>query len=78
MRYFGLRSFGRLYGGLLVAVSIGTAIGPLVAGAIFDHLGNYSLFLMLAIACMAISATALLSLRGSREFRPEPLPAAAT
>lgn len=70
MRYFGLRSFGKLYGGLLVAVSIGTAAGPLVAGAVFDHFGSYDVFLMLAIACMAISAIALLSLRGSREFRP--------
>jgi MFS family permease len=78
MRYFGLRSFGKLYGGLLVAVSIGTALGPLAAGAMFDHFRSYAGFLLLAIACMAISALALLSLRGSREFRPAPMTAAAT
>lgn len=77
MRYFGLRSFGKLYGGLLVAVSIGTALGPLTAGAMFDHFRNYGAFLGLAIACMAASALALLSLRGSREFRPAPMTAAA-
>jgi MFS family permease len=78
MRYFGLRSFGKLYGGLLVVVSIGTATGPLLAGAIFDRFGNYTQFLVLAMACMIASAIALLSLRGSREFRPEPMTAAAT
>jgi MFS family permease len=78
MRYFGLRSFGKLYGGLLVAVSIGTALGPLAAGAMFDHFHDYAAFLVLAIICMATSALALLSLRGSREFRPVPMTAAAT
>jgi len=77
MRYFGLRSFGTLYGGLLVTISIGTATGPLLAGSIYDRFGNYAPFLMLAMTCMVASAIALLSLRGSREFRPEPLPAAA-
>jgi MFS family permease len=36
-RHFGLKNFGALYGALLMAFSLGTACGPLAAGAVFDH-----------------------------------------
>jgi MFS family permease len=61
-RYFGLRSFGALYGGLLAALSIGTAIGPLVASTIFDVTHSYDRFFWLAIALLAASSAALFSL----------------
>lgn len=61
-RHFGLKNFGALYGGLIMALSIGTAIGPLVAAAIFDAQGSYELFLGLTIVCMAGSSLALASL----------------
>jgi MFS family permease len=75
MRYFGRRNFGKIYGLLLVAVSVGTAAGPLASGAAFDHFRDYAVFLALAIACMVISAVALFSLRGTPAFRTEPLAA---
>lgn len=61
-RHFGLKSFGALYGALVMALTLGTAFGPLSAGAIFDHFTSYAPFLKLAIALMAVSAVALLSL----------------
>ncbi|WP_380780901.1 MFS transporter [Sphingomonas sp. R86520] len=61
-RHFGLKSFGGLYGGLLTALSIGTATGPLGAAAIFDRYGSYAPFLWLTIAFMIGSSIALLSL----------------
>jgi MFS family permease len=61
-RYFGLKNFGELYGGLLAAFSIGTATGPLCASMIFDSSGNYLLFLWLTIGFMVTSSVALLSL----------------
>jgi MFS family permease len=61
-RHFGLKSFGGLYGGLLTALSIGTATGPLAAAAVFDAYGSYAPFLWLTIAFMVASSTALLSL----------------
>jgi MFS family permease len=71
-RHFGLRNFGTLYGGLLTALSLGTAFGPLAAAAIYDRHGSYELFLMLTIACMAASSFALLSLpRPAFAARPE-------
>lgn len=61
-RRFGLRSFGALYGVLQMALSLGTAFGPLVAGAVFDRSGSYAPFLMLTIALLAASALALATL----------------
>jgi MFS family permease len=61
-RHFGLKSFGALYGALVMALSLGTAFGPLAAGAVFDRFDSYAPFLMLAVVLMAVSATALISL----------------
>ena len=61
-RHFGLRNFGALYGALLMSLSLGTATGPLAAGAIFDGFGSYTGFLGLTSVFMALSALTLLSL----------------
>lgn len=61
-RYFGLKAFGALYGGLLAALSIGTALGPLGAAKIFDVEGSYTPFLWLTVAFMLASSLALASL----------------
>ena len=52
----------RLYGALVMALSLGTAFGPLAAGTVFDHFDSYAPFLMLAIVLMGVSAMALFSL----------------
>jgi predicted MFS family arabinose efflux permease len=61
-RHFGLKNFGALYGGLLAALSIGTAVGPLSASMIFDRHGSYAPFLWLTIAFMVASGLTLASL----------------
>ena len=61
-RYVGLASFGALYGGILVALSIGTAMGPLGASWIYDSTGGYAGFLWLAVGCMGVSSALLASL----------------
>lgn len=61
-RHFGLRNFGALYGAILAALSIGTAIGPLVAANVFDRTGSYDPFLWGTVALMLASSAALFSL----------------
>ncbi len=61
-RYFGLRSFGALYGGILAALSVGTAFGPLAAARVFDLSGSYDGFLGATVAMMVISSLTLASL----------------
>lgn len=67
-RHFGLRSFGALYGGLLAALSIGTALGPIGAAQVFDRTGSYLPFLWTAAGLLVVASLALLSL-------PKPDPA---
>ena len=61
-RHFGLKNFGALYGAILAALSIGTAIGPLVAANVFDRTGRYDAFLWGTVALMLASSAALFSL----------------
>ncbi|WP_232079660.1 MFS transporter [Mycolicibacterium parafortuitum] len=79
-RYFGLRNFGGLFGGLVAALSLGTAFGPLAAGATADHFGGYTNFLVLTMVLMALSSLALASLRAAPVWsapavQPQPRPA---
>lgn len=61
-KYFGLKNFGALYGALVMALSLGTAFGPLGAGAVFDHYNSYEPFLILTAVLMGASAIAVFSL----------------
>lgn len=61
-KYFGLKNFGALYGAMVMALSLGTAFGPLGAGAVFDRFGSYDPFLILMAVLMGLSAIALFSL----------------
>ena len=61
-RHFGLKAFGALYGGLLVALSLGTALGPLAAAAVHDQTGGYGAFLYLTVGLMLGASLAVLSL----------------
>lgn len=61
-RHFGLKNFGALYGGLLCALSVGTATGPLAASQVFDQQGNYGMFLWATIALVMASSIILISL----------------
>jgi MFS family permease len=61
-KHFGLKHFGALYGVLQTALALGTAFGPLAAGAVFDRYTSYAPFLILTTVLMAISAIALFSL----------------
>jgi MFS family permease len=56
-RYGGLRNFGKIFGVMMSLIAIGGGIGPVVAGAMYDHFGNYSLFLMVGIpSCLVAGA----------------------
>ena len=69
-RHFGLKNFGGLYGGLLAALSIGTAAGPLAASATYDRTGTYAPFLWTVLGFMAVSSIAIGSLpRKARDWQ---------
>ena len=74
--YFGLRHFGVLYGGILAALSVGTAFGPLAAAWVYDRYGTYDPFLWMTAGVMLASCFALASLPRPPEIHAiEDLPA---
>ncbi|MGB0218855.1 MAG: MFS transporter [Sinimarinibacterium flocculans] len=77
-RFFGLRAFGALYGAMVMALSLGTAFGPLAAGMLFDRYGGYEPFLYLTMAMMSTAAVSVFSLGRPRALESAtPLPEAA-
>jgi MFS family permease len=69
-KHFGLRNFGALYGAMGMALSLGTAFGPLAAGALFDQFGSYAEFLRMTAVLMAISGISLASLGSPARMNP--------
>jgi predicted MFS family arabinose efflux permease len=61
-RHFGLRNYGALFGGMMIALAIGSAAGSLAAARVFDVAGSYAPFLWVTIGFMAASALALFTL----------------
>lgn len=56
--YFGLRSFGTLYGLCFCGYGLGAVIGPVAIGKYFDRYGNYELPMVL-LPCLLLSACVL-------------------
>jgi OFA family oxalate/formate antiporter-like MFS transporter len=53
-RYFGMRHYGTIYGVLYMPFGIGSAISPILYGAVRDATGGYDA--MLAAACVMFAA----------------------
>ena len=62
VRYFGLRSFGAIYGWLLSAFLIGASAGPPLFGWGHDRYGTYEVPMLIASAVMLLSVILLLLL----------------
>ncbi|MCP3732138.1 MFS transporter [Sphingomonas sp. MG17] len=75
-RYMGLKSFGVLFGAMVGALSLGAALGPLIAGAFYDQFGSYALFLIVTMAISAATGIAIATLGEPRFGRSAPQPPA--
>jgi cyanate permease len=60
-RYLGLKSFGRLYGLLFAMFSVGSGLGPVIMGKVFDASKSYdgalvlfAVSLVIACGCMSL------------------------
>jgi MFS family permease len=68
-RYFGLRSFGEIYGYAFASFLLAGALGPWLMGLGFDRSGSYGLILVVfLLACLF--AAFLISRIGPYRFRP--------
>jgi len=67
-RYAGLRKFGTIFGTIASMMLAGTAIGPLVAGAVHDATGSYTALLMVAAPTMLACALLFVGLGPYPDF----------
>ena len=61
-KYFGMAHYGRIYGVLYMPFGIGSAISPILYGAVRDATGNYDAMLMAAAWMFAAGGAMLLTL----------------
>ncbi len=67
-RYFGLRSFGEIYGYLFATFTLAGALGPVLMGAGFDHSGSYRAPLLFFLVATLV-ATVLMTRLGPYVYR---------
>jgi MFS family permease len=63
---FGMRAFGRILGVMMIAATLGGALGPVLTGWIFDRTGSYNLAFVLHIGAFLTAAFTILLLRPPR------------
>ncbi|MFC2035126.1 MFS transporter [Chloroflexota bacterium] len=64
--FFGLDSFGAIYGGLWAFETLGWAAGPYITGYIFDTTGNYNLAFITFIFATLLAAVLIMFARHPR------------
>lgn len=70
-RYFGRRSFGKLYAVLFSAFTIGSGLGPLMMGVTFDRFGSYTTGLTIASGALLLAIVVLMLMGAYPKFSEE-------
>jgi predicted MFS family arabinose efflux permease len=60
---FGMKSFGAIFGWVVLAGAVGSALGPVLAGAIYDASGSYTPAFIIFLVAYAVAIAALLFAR---------------
>lgn len=65
--YFGMRALGAIFGAILFSGTLGAAVGPILAGMLFDATGSYALAFgtLAAMAGLALGLVLSLPRRGT-------------
>ena len=61
-RYFGLRHYGFIYATVYAAFWLSSSLGPVMAGRLFDHYGDYQATLAMVTGLMLFGALASITL----------------
>ena len=61
--FFGLSSFGTILGSIALVAAVGAALGPVLAGAMYDALDSYTLAFTIFVVGYAAAVTALVLAR---------------
>lgn len=68
-RYAGLRNFGTIFGFMGSLVSLGSALGPLLAGLVYDLTGGYTPFLIAGTVGCLLCGLLIVTLPAYPEWR---------
>lgn len=63
---FGIRSFGAIFGWVVLIAAVGSALGPVLVGAMYDASGSYSLPFVTFLVVYAVAIAALFFARRPR------------
>jgi MFS family permease len=66
--FFGTASHGAIFGIMIFVSSIGGAIGPLLAGYVFDHTGSYHMVFLSLPLISIVGLGATLMLRAPQQY----------
>ncbi len=67
-RYFGLKSYGRLYGWVFIFFYVGVGIAPPAFGRVFDLYGNYDSALSVAVGALGLGVLCIATLGKAPKF----------
>ena len=67
-RYFGLRSYAKVFGTVSGTVALGSGMSPLLFGPLIDGAGNYDSLLFICIGLAAVGASLFLTLGPYAKF----------
>lgn len=73
-RYFGMRSYSKIYSLLYMAFSIGAAVAPGLFGLTFDSQGDYGFILMVSAGLFLLGGASLLGLGKYPQLGPASAP----
>ncbi len=68
-RYFGLKSYGKIYGWMFVLFYSGVGVGPLFLGWTYDQYGNYANGLFVVTPILVVAALTITLLGKPPEFK---------
>jgi OFA family oxalate/formate antiporter-like MFS transporter len=61
--YFGLANYGAIFGAVTIPYAVGSALGPLAAGRMYDSSGSYAGVFVLFLVFFAVSIVSILVCR---------------
>jgi len=69
-RYAGMKHFGAIFGVMSSLITVGSAFGPFMAGAIYDYYGNYDMLLNIGVVGALSAGIALFILSKQPNWLP--------